>query len=347
MYILLSKARGFALLDAVPTLCWHGTSTNAGGNGIEGQAEGGARAATTDMIDSERVTAAILSVAEQQKLSPLAATSGAALVEAWVEQWAERDNAMFNVDEVESVFAVWIDTGTLLVGVRDVVGSDADGPLSCEWKSTKEPQKNKDGSDSAWWNEDTWLDSLLNGVQLPCYAVAACSENPRIMVRAILKSTPPQFWPSKGSGIYQFPNELVTLTRSVLVVRAAAIRAARKTQNVPWALPGLHCTNKYRRVCPYYETVCKPHTNPPAQARAGFDKDDPGYAGIKKAGLDPDELPLELVIFSASSLDTSQQCLERYRLLTSCFYKKDSDYELQVGTALHAGLANVYQQIRE
>jgi len=299
------------------------------------------------MIDAEKITASILAVAEEKKLSPLATQQGAGLVEAWVGRWAEQDAASLNVDEVEFPFAVWIDQGTLLVGVQDVIGTDADGPLSCEWKSTKEPQKNKDGSDSAWWNEDVWIDQLLNGVQLPCYAVAACSENPRIMVRAIVKSMPPRFWPSKGTGIYSFPNELVTLTRSVLVARAAAIRAARKTQNVPWALPGIHCTNKFRKLCPYYEDVCKPHQNPPPQARTQFDKDDPGYAGIKKAGLDPDELPEDLVIFSASSLDTSQQCLERYRLLTSGLYKKDSDYEQQIGTALHAGLAEVYRQQRE
>jgi hypothetical protein len=296
-------------------------------------------------------------------ISPSAREIAGDLVDAWIQENGEFD-AQYETLAVESPWYLWLDSNTLLVGVMDRIAKDELGPFGCEWKSAKEPQKNKDGRDSAYWNEEVWLQGISTGTQVAIYGLAlyeACFvlpngrvwvrekiDNPRIMVRAAVKSSPVVFWPTnREDGVFSYPNAYLKKVRGALLSKAAQIRAARETTLLPWALPGNHCTNRFRKLCPYYEKFCIEGLHPADKPKTIFDESDPGFAGVKAAfaGCTQDEIndPYN-VIFSASSYDTSQQCPERYRILTGGYDEKEQDAALDTGTGMHIGLSSYYRQ---
>ena len=309
------------------------------------------------MYNSEDIIESIVNA----PIAPSAKEIAGELVDAWIEENGEFDS-QYETLAVESPWYLWLDSHTLLVGVMDRIARDEQTIFGCEWKTTAEPKKNKDGSDSAWHNEEKWLEDISTGTQLAIYGLAMREGtfvlpdrkwqpkllNPRIMVRAAVKSSPVIFWPTnREDGVFQFPDVYLDKVSRALLSKAAQIRAAREAKHIPWALPGNHCTNRFRRLCPYHEEYCIKGKNPFDRPRTVFDESDPGFAGVKAAfeGCTKDEInDPYIVIFSASSFDTAQQCPERYRLLVGGYIQKEPDANLDIGSGLHIGVASYYRQ---
>jgi PD-(D/E)XK nuclease superfamily len=294
-------------------------------------------------------------------ISPSAKEEAAILAEAWIEQFAEFDRP-FKTLAVEVPFFLWLDGNTLLVGVMDRLARDKLGIIGSEWKTCKAPTRNKDGEDSAWWNEEKWLEQIMNTPQLSIYGLAMLRgsfvidpsprkpkieifgvHNPRILTRAAVKDSPPRFWPTDpADGIFEFPDSyLEKIVAPSILARAAGIRAMRATGSVPWALPGFQCENKFHKMCPYHEEFCLPHKHPKS-GRMVFDSNDPGYVAISFSGVKLDNPDPDLVIFSASSYQTALQCDEKYRILTTIGGGEETA-ELEIGTGLHSGVAAFYK----
>ena len=274
--------------------------------------------------------------------SPAAKEIAAPLVEEWIQRFGAKDLECPTI-AVEAPFYVWLDAGTLVVGVIDRI---TDGIFGCEWKTTKEGSK--------WWTEDRWLASLDNGSQIKVYGLALHKgkfgltgwmphvEAPvKIFVRAAVKSTPPDFW---GSTFLTVSAEAIQATETALLQKAAAIRAMRKRKSAaPWQLTGRQCF-EFNRACVFHEKFCSKFTYPIGDYKL-FDPSDPGSQALALAGINAlDAVDPKLVIFSASSYDTASVCLERYRLKTSLEGSSDTTPEMEVGTATHAGLAEFYRQ---
>src|SRR6185437_6042474 len=154
--------------------------------------------------------------------------------------------------------------------------------VGCEWKTCKAPKKNKGGGDSAYWNEQVWVDQIREGAQLGTYALAmrqgtflvemegAEAEliemrvpEPYIRVRALVKDLPPRIWPTNAeNGLFKFPLEMLNYVRNAYLVKAGMIRAMRRAKVVPWQLPGDHC-HKFNSTCRFYEGMCTSHRHPP------------------------------------------------------------------------------------
>lgn len=166
--------------------------------------------------------------------------TAAPLIEAWAHKFEEEANNQ-TVLAVEALGFLWLDKLTLLVGMMDKIAEiqNGTGPLifGSEWKTMKEPKRNKDGQFSAWWNEDKWLEEISLGPQIGIYALmlhegtfvipgvgqylyrrmyngsnntGSLKRGPGVVlwapkvptkvhmqVRAVLKCDPPEFWPTK------------------------------------------------------------------------------------------------------------------------------------------------------
>ena len=292
--------------------------------------------------------------------SPLALEAGARLVDDWIRTNHEADMAVRTV-AVEMGFVLWADNATLVIGVQDRVAQDEEDLFGCEWKSTKEPS-------SKWWNEEKWLASIVNGPQLATYALALHEaaylervpgqekpkvhnffiDNPRIMVRAAVKSNPTDFWPKDAAdGMYRFPNEKLKFVKAGLVNMAASIRAVRRTQRLPWQLTGQQCT-AFNKQCSFFES-CQSHNHPIGVVGSLFDPHDPA-AGLALAHVEAERLAdPDLVVLSASSYQTAARCKELYRIQATVPGAKDgaNDLALATGSAMHGGLAEYYRQIKE
>lgn len=331
------------------------------------------------MIDQTQLTDAILAV----PASPLAREEGARLAQYWLEHLEEFPESKWKVVAVEVPWYVQIKPKTYIVGQIDGVFDDGTGLVFAEWKSRRAPKIKKDGGNYAGDDEDGWLGEISNGPQLGVYALAgregkfripadhseidaatwnAAEGNfpshewrafqipePRILVRAAIKSTPADHWPKQWEkGLFTFPGAILDTMRNALLSEAASIRARRKLWVVPWQVPGMHCTNMYRRVCEYYETVCSKRLTPPAEV-VGFHhpsdaSPDPGYVVCKLLGLDPKDP--ELVVLSQSALQVNYQCAEKARIDYGGYFPKGEAFELEAGSVLHAACANIYEQLQ-
>lgn len=295
---------------------------------------------TTLQIDAARVTQAILDC----DVMPTAKELASPLVEAYLDRLHMFPEIGYKITAVERPWHVWIDKHTLLVGVNDVEMLDEDGRvLLCEWKTRRAPKLKRDGTAYAGDDEDGWLEEISNGPQLAIYA--ASKPGSRIMVRAAVKSTPVEFWPvSFEKGVFTFPEAYLWNVQAALVSKAGQIRAARKGPQ-PFQLTGLHCTNMYRRVCEFKESVCDRLAFPIVPGQR-FDPENPAYKALEEIDAvrlhDP-----ELVILSASGYQDACQCIQRHHLVNGGFYPKQAAIELEIGTVYHAALASIYTQLME
>ena len=307
-------------------------------------------------------TTQIISSIVNAPISPSSREIAAELVDAWIQEHGAFDE-QFETLAAEAPWYLWLDKDTLLVGVIDRIARDDEDILGTEWKSAKSPQQNKDGSDSAWWNEEVWLEGISTGTQLAIYGLALSRgtfvlddgrrlwipkvRNPRMLVRAAVKCSPPRFWPTNfEDGVFRFPEAYLKKVYDALRAKAEQLRAARRSTLIPWALPGNHCTNRFKKLCPYHKDFCVAGKHPADVPKTVFDESDPGSVAIQYAlrnSKQPKNNP-DLIIFSASSFDTSQQCPERYRLLMGGYTEKEQDANLEIGTGLHTGLAQFYRQ---
>lgn len=316
-------------------------------------------------------TEAILQEILALDVPPTAKEAGAALVEAWITEHFEEDQQLTWL-AVEMGFFMWLDARTLIIGVQDAVAQDSVAPFGCEWKSAKEPKKNRDGRDSAWWNEEKWLNEISRGPQLAIYALALNRgtyvendkkqpiqfnlQNPRIRVRAAVKSNPVRFWPEDpdfASGVYQFPNEALEDIKNGLLAKADTVRCARRSGVTPWQLTGKHCHPFGENYpCPLFADWCSQHKHPgdmlPGNLKyALFDPHDPAAQLALPYISDHDLTDPDLVIFSASLYDTASRCMELYRVISQSLGGKEDSQNLAIGSAMHAGLAAYHRQLRD
>ena len=293
-------------------------------------------------IDTERITEAIISTG----VSPLALEEGAQLVQHWIDDESGFEDEII---AVEVGFSIQIDSLTWVIGVQDLICADARGIYGREHKTTKEP--------SRWWNEKKWLESIKSGPQIAVYALAlnrgvfyengspfvlGVTTPVREYVRAVVKSSTPQFWPTEKTDSWQEFDDL-SLSRVVdaFRVKAEGIRAARRSGLVPWQLPGRQC-NDFNRLCSYYDECTGGRL--PASA-SGFDASDPA-ASLALPFLPDAALGPDAVILSASSYATYTRCMELGRRDAMSGNKEES-MALAVGTVFHAGAAEFFRQKRE
>ena len=291
------------------------------------------------MIDTDRLVQAAL----ETGAGPLAVEEGTGLAEFWIEKGV---GATDRIVAVECGFVLWLDDHTVIVGVQDRL-EERDGILGDEWKTTKETTK--------FWNEGKWLDSIREGSQIAIYALALRSgtyypkigmpvtpavAQPRIRVQAISKSTPPQIWPTReDDNIIVFSEARLEATRQALLIKADSIRAMRKREG-PWQLPGIWCTNQFRRLCEYHEDCVnqRPHV-----IGGSMQESDPAWQlAVPHLGdrvNDP-----ELVILSASAYAKACECPEAYRRSLGGGGEESS--QMQTGTVFHTVIAEFYRQLQ-
>lgn len=318
-------------------------------------------------------TDAVVQAIVDSKVSPVAAEAGGALVDAWISEKGPQDITR-RVLAVELGFILWLDDLTVAIGVQDAVFEDNEGILGGEWKSAAAPKKDARGRETAWWNEDVWRRELSAGPQIALYALALQratyiekksgqhfqfnSPNPRILIRAVVKDNPPRFWPSDPSDpetpeIYSFDQATLDSVAAGVRAKAAQIRCARRANLVPWQLPGEQCF-RFNRTCRFYKDYCSKHVHPTTlegndKMLAKFDSDDPAaQLALPHVSREKLENP-DLVVISASQYKTASVCAEEYRIMNGTLIedKKESSLALETGTALHAGLGNFYQQLKD
>lgn len=302
-------------------------------------------------IDNDRVTAAVIGTG----CGPVSMEEGARLAEAWIE---DESNFADRILAVEAGFSVRLDELTWLIGVVDLICEDARGVYGREHKTTKEAGRS--------WNEGKWLDGIKSGHQIACYALALragefyqkeilnevqglgsiYSPNAvmpiRIRVRAAVKTAIPQFWPAdEADGWQEFNEPALEAVRNAFIVKAEAIRAARRRGVIPWQLTGSHCF-AYGRFCDYHDS-CRAYTWP--EVGTGFDSDDPAA----RAALPflPEEAKHEdAVILSASAYSDWSRCMELGRQNAQGANGEES-MALQTGTVFHSAIACWYKQLQE
>lgn len=295
-------------------------------------------------MDTERITEAIISTGA----GPLALEEGAALAQSWIEEKLPSD-AEDEIIAVECGFSVQVDERTWIIGVQDLIAADARGVYGFEFKTTKEPGR--------YWNEGKWLDSIKSGPQIAVYALAlhrgVFYENGspfvlsvpvpvRERVRAITKQVPPQYWPINDSDAWQvFDAPALDAVTNAFRSKAAQIRAARKLGVRPFQFPGRQCES-FGKVCQYWDE-CTGWKAP--EAVHGFDSDDPA-AKLALPFLGVDAQHEDAVILSASSYQDYSRCME-LGARNAVAGGKESNHALEVGTVLHAAVAEAYRQLRE
>jgi len=317
-------------------------------------------------IDFNRIVQSIASL----DISPVARETGAGLVDAWISTHGAKDSQN-RILAVETGFVLWLDELTVAIGVQDLIDQDSIGIRGNEWKSAKEPRRDAKGRETSWWNETVWIREISTGSQISLYALALnrgtyydkagesysfSVQNPRVRVRAAVKSNPVRFWPKDPSDpdtpeLYEFSSAQLEDIAAGYRAKAAQIRCARRSGLVPWQLPGMQC-HSFNRECQFFGKYCSKHVHPTVledndKAIAKFDPTDPATQ-LSLIHIDPEKLAdPDVVIISASQYSLASQCLEKYRLINGLFSDKEEQIELQIGTALHAGVAEFYKQVKE
>lgn len=312
------------------------------------------------MITPEGLTRVSNAIIEAD-VSPLAREDGSRLVQAFIDGLGNYSDTTWETLAVERAWYMRLQPKTLIVGMMDRIARDPDGRVwGCEWKSKKEPRMKKDGQPYKGDTEADWLHEISSGQQVRIYGLAAQQAtflNPvdgskltmgvaesRLIVRAVIKATPAYLWPQRPEdGQFIFPQAYIDNTERALINAAEQIRAARRHKTVPHAMPGLHCTNKYNRVCDYFDLFCSKGIHPTGDTWTGMGSTDPGWKAIKASGVDladPD-----VVVISASSYANWSQCPEQYRILVGEYGPPQDSMALDTGTVLHAGVAQVYREL--
>lgn len=309
------------------------------------------------MLNEDR----ILEVLREQKVSAASLEEGASLVDFWIRETAPFDSLSTTL-AVEAGFYIELSPNTFIVGTLDRVAQSRESGevFGCEWKTTKGKTK--------FWSPSIWLQSISASHQLSTYAlglqrgefidplpfptdVFPLDGSINILVRAISKSTPPELWPSEEGKFVTLTKERMETTLNSYSNVAAAIRGMRGTGVGPWQLPGLQCTNVFRKVCPFLEGCKKFESFSTSSTlmdmKRGFS---PGSSKViqhlMEVGKVNEGNEGDVVILSASSLSSFQQCGERWRREAGSSGEEESE-ALEVGTVLHSGLGEFYSQLKD
>jgi hypothetical protein len=280
---------------------------------------------TTHTAVDEIIRSADLSAEEAEMVS--------AMFDGWLKRF-EREDARTRTLAVEVPFTLDLGDGYVLAGVVDRIAEDRDGVLLCEWKTTRPPSKN--------WNEQAWLESLGFGTQVSFYALAAHEaefasvgrlgiEQPRILVRAAVKSRPPAFWPSERPLVYQFRRPALDAARSAARAMCASLEALIG-RPAPWQLPGPWC-RQYGYTCSYY-AECTERIYPDADTTTLRPQaTDPALVALS------DVLSGARVVLTASAYESAARCRELFRRYQSPADGGSVSRALAIGTVFHRLLA--------
>lgn len=315
------------------------------------------------MLNEEK----ILEVLREQKVSAVSLEEGAGLVDHWISECAELDRRDKTL-AVEAGFFVEVAPDTFVVGTQDrIAQSHVTGEVfGCEWKSTKHQTK--------MWTPEAWYESISGGHQVATYALGLKfgqvigegvigtvplregemmfpeDGSVNILVRAVSKSHPPVIWPDPEGKFVNVTSGRMEAMRSVYQNVAASIRVQRRGKG-PWQVPGLQCTNMFRSVCPLLSECRKFESFPTGTSLTSITQSfSPGSKKVVSYLIDSGRINEgnlgEVVVLSASTLGTYQQCPERWRREAASGEEEDNEF-LDIGTVLHAGLAEVYSQMME
>lgn len=283
-------------------------------------------------------------------VSGVAAIEGARLAQHWIEEAGEFD-AQFPTIAAEVPFFVILDGYTILVGMMDRIAYGGNGGVfGSEWKTTKGTTK--------WWNEDKWIEEIKNGTQISIYGLGLRKgtfllrggaimrkfdvERPHILVRAITKEKPPQLWGVNPPAFFEIPEKRLETIENTIILRGRQIRAAKMSKISPWAVPGLHCRDRFHlgEKCRFHEPYCSKGIHPKGEVM--MSADDPGHLSIDTALdlLHTNSSDPRVVILSASAFSDYEDCPEKYRL--TAIKGAEESIDLAKGTALHAGVKAYY-----
>lgn len=272
----------------------------------------------------ERIVDAITSC----EVSASAKEQAGVLVQGWMEHFKD-DVEKLKIKAVEQPWYLWLDERTLACGVRDLVMDTVIG----EWKTRKEPRKTKAGVYYKYEGPEDWLSQISNGIQLAAYSMN--TGGGRFLVRAAVKSYPPEFWEAE----VVIPAHRAEEAKQSFLLTADKIRASRKYSS--WRFPDGHTI--YGRLC-----VCsEPFDATARELSVGVGDTDPGQHAIDWA-LDehPERDTPDLVILTASGHELFTQCPEAYRRSLYAGGGEENE-NLAIGKAFHKGLACYYEQIME
>jgi hypothetical protein len=312
------------------------------------------------MLNEEK----ILEVLREQKVSAVSLEEGAGLVDHWISQCAELD-ARDRTLAVEAGFFIELPGSTFVVGTQDrIAQSHVTGEVfGCEWKSTKHQTK--------LWTPEAWYESISNGHQVATYALGLKfgqvigedvigtvplregetmfpgDGSVNILVRAVSKSHPPAIWPDPEGKFVNISSGRMEAMRGAYRNVADSIRAQRKNQG-PWQVPGLQCTNMFRSVCPFLSSCKKFESFSTEQSLTSITQSfSPGSKKVVRYLIDSGRINEgnlgEVVVLSASTLGTYQQCSEKWRREAASGEEEENE-NLDIGTVLHAGLSELYSQ---
>lgn len=282
---------------------------------------------------------------------PSAKETVAELFDGWREHYADEDAQMTPIG-IEVPWYLWVGDGDLLVGVTDYIGRDETGLLLGEWKTTKAPTR--------WWTEDAWLESIANGPQLAVYALAAAGAtfcwhhrepsplylpNPRMMVRAAVKTLPPTFWPRKRAhGIFNLGDADTAYTLNAARAMFRAIRINAPTPG-PWQLPGYWCKKFNKYLCGFYKD-CTAHRSVAVPFQGALGPSDPANEAVRIAIAQYPKgytVGAPLIVLSQTSYCRAAQCLELYRK-TQSGLGSESSIDIETGSLFHSAIAAHYGQ---
>ena len=250
------------------------------------------------------------------------------LIQGWITKFEHVDRDL-NIVAVEQPWYEWLNDNTLAVGVRDLVLENGVG----EWKTHRAPRIRKDGQFYEGEGPEAWAAKMHDSIQLSLYA--RIDTTTEFLCRAAIKTSPPTYWQK----LITISPERAQLARHALIVQAEIIRAARRCAP-PWRFPDAH--RPFNRPC-----ACA--LEPPNVKNSHLmQPSDPGYAAVEEAlaTLGDYPQPDDLVVLSASTYESSVQCLEGYRRTLNGDEGEESE-ALQLGACFHAGLAVYYQQLME
>jgi hypothetical protein len=304
------------------------------------------------MVDQSKVLDAIVNC----EVGAGAKQEAGRLIEAYLEKLDSFPDTRIRSLGVEVPWYILLAPQIIAVGVVDRILDD-DNMTVCEWKTRRAPKITKAGVPYKGDTEDDWLAEIGGGVQLAVYGLARreghflLSDNHpklgqtgkyQVFVRACVKSEPPAFWPQDSSkGFFVFEDDKLDAVKNAMIIEALGIRAARKSGMVPWQIPGDQC-HRYGRDCEHLAGGCRKYDFP-VPPKLDWHPTDPGFAAARALGLDPNDP--ELVVLSQSGYQTSTRCLEKFRREYGGEGQGEESFELEVGTAYHAAVAEINRQI--
>jgi hypothetical protein len=175
---------------------------------------------------------------------------------------------------------------------------------------------------------------------------------PRLLVRAVSKSKPPQIWPTAAGAFVEVSDARIDTTLNAYRNEAAAIRARHTTQLLPWQLPGNQCIKKFGFKdfpCAFLR-ACQTGGAKLTECATPGTGLSPGSNAVVQFLIKTGRIALneyrDHVILSASSFENLQQCPELWRRLSEGEPREEKE-AFDVGHVFHTGALEYHTQLQE